>query len=108
MLVKTIETAEELKEQMQKAGRDYYSLDGYQALIDLFYEYTQEIDCIAIACDFTEETTDYVISQYGYLFETESYTEEDGTIDAEKLTDALNEYTYAVLLNNGCILYQEF
>ena len=116
MLVKKIYDAEDLKEEFKAMNRDYYSLEGYQAIIDMFEETEEptELDVIAIACEFAEETPEEVSENYGYTFDggkTWSECIESG-IDYDELMDALmdhlNYHTYAIDLGNGNILYQEF
>ena len=66
-LVKTF-TAYELQETFRNMDRDYYSIPGYQAILDLFEETdcgtNTELDVIAICCDFTEEDPEYIVDNY--------------------------------------------
>ncbi len=102
----------ELQDVFSKMGRDYFSLDGYQALLDLFEEIdcgtNTELDVIAICCDFTEDDPGTVQDDYDNIDEIADAQDDDGNIDIDKLVDALNQYTWAILLDNGNILYQRF
>ncbi len=97
MLVK-IYDAKELQKEFQKYDRDYFSIYGYEAIIDYFnecYETAQELDVIAICCDFNESKEREI--RDNYLI--------DETID---IMDYLDYHTYAQKLKNGNILYITF
>ena len=110
-LVKTLDKYD-LQSEFREAGRDYYSLEGYQALLDLFEECdcgkNTDLDVIAICCEFTEDEPSSIQDEYDNIPEIAECQDEDGEIDVDKLMDALNYYTWAVLLDNGNILYQDF
>lgn len=109
MLVNTIDRYE-FKRTMERIDRDYYSYEAIDEIIAYFDEYPDnvEFDPIAICCEFTEETPEYIAECYDNLTEVYETINEDGTINRELLIDVLNRYTYAVPLNNGNILYIEF
>ena len=110
MLVQTLNKYD-LEREFKKFDRDYFSLDGYQAIIDLFDECNTEpveLDVIAICCDFNEESPEEIINQYDRHTSLGDCRDEDGYIWVNNLVGALNYYTYAVLLPNGNILYQAF
>lgn len=44
--------------------RDYYSLDGYRAILDYYNEIDSELDVIAICGDFTEYSVDELLYYY--------------------------------------------
>lgn len=94
----------DLQNEFKKVDRDYFSLDGYQALIDLFDETDTniELDVIAICCEFTESTPDDIRENYSNI---EDIKNASSTSD---LLDEINYYTIAVLLDNGNILYADF
>lgn len=102
-LVKTFDKYD-LQNEFAKMDRDYFSLDGYQALIDLFDETgtNMELDVIAICCEFTENEPVDIRENYSNI---DDIRDADETSD---LLDALNYYTIAILLNNGNILYADF
>lgn len=102
-LVKTFDKYE-LQNEFVKMGRDYFTLDGYQAIIDLFDETVTntELDVIAICCEFSEDTPDDIRENYSNI---EDIAAADNT---SELLDALNYYTLAILLSNGNILYSNF
>lgn len=109
-LVITIDNKYELKRRFEAANRDYYSLDACEALIELFDELegNVELDIVGICGDYNEEDPEYILDNYGYLDEFEGVKDKDGEIDIDALMEALNYYTYAVLLDNGNILYGAF
>ena len=102
----------DLQAEFKAMDRDYFSLEGYQALLDLFEECdcgrNTDLDVIAICCDFEEEDAGYIQDQYDNIPEIADCQDEDGEIDEDALLDALNYYTWAVKLDNGSILYQQF
>lgn len=102
-LVKTFNKYE-LQNEFVKMERDYFTLDGYQAIIDLFDETVTntELDVIAICCEFSEDTPEDIRENYSNI---EDIAAADNTSD---LLDALNYYTLAILLSNGNILYSNF
>ena len=121
MLVKTILTTEDLREEFISMNRDYYSYYGYEALIDLFEECDNgqptELDVIAICCDFEESYPADIAEDYGidlsditskYDQTAEEYTEEEQEEITERVMEFINENTIGILLKNGFILYQKF
>lgn len=102
-LVKTFDKYD-LQKEFAKMDRDYFSLSGYDALINLFDEtgVNTELDVIAICCEFTESTPDDIRENYSNL---DKIADAD---DISDLMDALNYYTIAILLDNGNILYADF
>jgi hypothetical protein len=102
----------DLQREFQAMGRDYFSLEGYQALLDLFEECdcgkNTDLDVIAICCEFTEDKPEEIFEEYDNLDDVAECRDEDGEIDLDKLLDALNYHTIAILLDNGNILYQDF
>lgn len=102
----------DLQREFKEYDRDYFSLEGYQALLDLFEDCdcgkNTDLDVIAICCDFTEDTPEYFEDQYGNIEEIAACQDEEGEIDVDQLVDALNYYTIAILLDNGNILIQDF
>jgi hypothetical protein len=92
----------DLQREFRDWDRDYYSLDGYEALIEMFECMGEnwELDVIAICCDFTEAELDDIRADYDLS--------EDEYPDSDDVLDYLNYRTYAVELDNGCILYQAF
>lgn len=109
-LVITIDNAWELKRQFEKANRDYFSYEACDALIELFdeLETNTELDPVGLACEFTEESPEYIVDNYDNIDEIAGTKDQDGEIDTDALIDALNYHTWATLLDNGNILYQDF
>lgn len=118
MLVKTIYDANQLKEEFRRMNRDYYSYEGYEALINVFEECDDgqptELDVIAICCDFTEDEAANIIEEYENCFNEylEDYGENPEEMSQEEkeehIEDFLNYYTYAVETTPGSYLYQKF
>ena len=102
MLYKSLDKWD-LQKEFKAYDRDYYSLDGYQAILDLFEEIgdSQELDVIAICCDFTESEPSDIIAEYGIEIE-------DDEDEMEIVMKYLDYNTWAEKLNNGAILYQAF
>lgn len=102
----------DMQREFKDYDRDYFSLDGYQALLDLFEECdcgkNTDLDVIAICCDFSESDPADIIDEYSNIDKINECRDESNDIDVDALMDALNYYTYAVLLDNGNILYQDF
>lgn len=102
----------DLQREFQAYDRDYFSLEGYQALLDLFEECdcgrNTNLDVIAICCEFSEDDAGSIEDQYDNIEEIAACQDEDGEIDEDALMDALNYYTIAIKLDNGNILYQQF
>jgi hypothetical protein len=72
MLVKTIDTASELRQEFVKYDRDYYSFEFYKAVMDYFDDVSNEpteLDVIAICCDFNEMTVNEIINDYNIEIE---------------------------------------
>lgn len=110
-LVKVLDEYD-LQQEFQEYGRDYYSIEGYKAILDLFEEtdcgQNTDLDVIAICCDFNEEEPDEIIDNYDNIDEIAACRDEDGEIDTDALMDALNYHTWAQDLGNGSILYAAF
>lgn len=109
MLVRTYDEYT-LQREFIAMDRDYYSLDGYRAILDLFDECdgTTELDVLAICWDFTEADPVDIIDDYSNIDSIRECMDDEGYIDIDKLIDALNYYTIAIELSNGSILYQNF
>lgn len=110
-LIRTI-TAQDLKDAMKECGRDYYSIESCEKIVEYYEEFTEsnsiELDPIAIACEWNEEHLDYILEQYDYI---DDFDDIDKT-DINEVVDVLNNYTYAVITTSDDgfenILYREF
>ena len=92
-----------------------FSYDGLRALFEFFEnledDFGEEIECdvIGICCDFTEESIDDVIDNYGI-----DILEEDEPIDYDEVIEQVIEYleenTCVVHVDRekGTALYQQF
>jgi len=92
----------ELHAQFKAYDRDYYSLDGYQAMIDMFEDMgtNWELDVIALCCDFNESDIEELRQEYD--LNEEEYPEDSDVLDW------LNNKTYIIELDNGAVLHQVF
>jgi hypothetical protein len=101
-IIQTIDNKYDLQREFKEYDRDYYSLEAYEAMIDLFESMGDnwELDVIALCCDFTEADIDDIRSDYDLSIE--EYP------DSEDILNYLNYRTYAVELDNGNIFYQAF
>lgn len=108
MLVKTIYDAATLQNEFISMNRDYFSYEGYKALIELFEECSPqhvELDVIAICCEFNEATPEDIANDYSNIFEYDPELTEDLN---EQVIDFINYHSWGVELSNGKILYQSF
>lgn len=107
MLVKTIYDAATLQNEFISMNRDYFSYEGYEALIELFEECSpetpQELDVIAICCEFNEATPEEIQNDYSIEYDPEA--PEDFN---EQILEYINYHSWGVELSNGNILYQAF
>lgn len=70
-LYMTIDNEYELQKIFASWNRDYYSLDGYKAILDYYNEIDSELDVISICGSFTEYNVDDLLYYYeGTDFET--------------------------------------
>lgn len=93
-VTRTIDSGEELRREFQDMGRgDSFTIHGYDALYDLLSDIYEdfELDVIAIDCDYTQNDLEIVLKDY----DLESFEE-------------LQRNTYAVMLDNGDVLYQNY
>lgn len=85
---------------------DNFSYEGLQAIMDYLEDSSideiVDLDVIAICCEFTEAHADDIIEDYSNLFSADSYEGYDEFIQE------LQDYTFAVKLDNGNILYANF
>lgn len=63
-LYMTIDNEYELQKIFADWDRDYYSLDGYKAILDYYNETDSELDVVAICGDFTEYNVDELLYYY--------------------------------------------
>jgi len=82
MLVIKLDAVDQLRNEFVECDRDYYSHEGYQAILDYFNELEEdvELDVIGICCDFNEVTFEEFINDYS-LEITEDETQEEIIID---------------------------
>lgn len=111
MLVKMMDKFD-MQREFKKYDRDYFSLDGYQAILDFFDECdcgkATDLDVIAICCDFSEESIEYIYDEYSNIDRIAETKNDNGDIDENEFMDALNYHTWAIRLANGNVLYMQF
>lgn len=107
----------DLKKEFVEADRDYYSLDGLEALLDYYNEIDEnmELDVIAICCDCTEYGENTVCSfedlknDYGYLYPVDEWLDDNNLSENEfdidnyikSLVEVLEEKTAVLYISNG-------
>lgn len=110
-LVKVLDKYD-LQNEFRGYDRDYFSLEGYQWLLDLFEECdcgnNTDLDVIAICCDFSEDEPLTIYNDYNNLDDVAECMNDDDELDVEQLLAVLNYHTIATLLDNGSIIYQNF
>jgi hypothetical protein len=112
MIYKTIDTAEQLREEFKKYGRDSYSLDGYQAMLDYLKEFNTndlKIDVVGLNCNFTEDDFGYFIGYYSLEEELKELCEDDEPTE-DDYKEVISNYldykgTYYTILDNT-VFYQ--
>jgi len=82
MLVETIDNKYQLRDRFISYDRNYYSLEGYEAILEYFNEFENdiELDVIAICCDFNEVTFEEFVNDYSVDI-NEDETEEEAVIN---------------------------
>jgi hypothetical protein len=97
MLKKTINTGYELLQEFQAYGRDYFTYEACEEIINYFdmFEEDVELDIIGLCCDFNESTIDDIRSDYNIDYDTD-------------VIEYLNENTYATQTVDNKILYIAF
>lgn len=108
MLVTRYWDASQLRKEFIRFDRDYFTYEAYEGFIELFQEFDCELDVIGLCCDFSEDDAAGIVERYSNLEQFAECADESGDIDETKLEEALNYYTLAIKLNNGCYLYQDF
>ena len=110
MLVRTL-NAYDLQQLMRSFNRDYFTFNGYEALIDLFNDENEvvEFDPVGISCEFTEDSPINVWEMYDHLFtdipKPDVYSDNFEHWVWSFVYDVLNDYTWARLLDNGNIIF---
>ena len=98
---KTIFNGNDLRKEFVDYNRDYYSVDGYEALLNFYDEIDEnmELDVIAICGDCTEYSDyatcdiDDMIGDYGYI-----YTKEEYLSDNDITSEEFNQEDYIIEL----------
>lgn len=114
---KIIFNGNDLREEFVKYNRDYYSVDGYEALLNFYDEIDEnmELDVIAICGECTEYSDyatcdiDDMIGDYGYIYTKEEYLSDNDITSEEfnqedyisELINRIEHRTTVLKLKNG-------
>jgi hypothetical protein len=87
---------------------DNFSYAGLRALFEYYEDdENEELDVIAICCEWEEFTREELLDNYSHLFECEDDDYLDN-LDASDIVDTLNQETTIIELDNGSFLLQAF
>jgi len=112
-LIITINTASQLRYAMSDAGRDNFSYEAYEYIIDFYTseDVTEEFDPVGIDSMWTESDIFTVLNDYsGSIDKFAEYLElsDDELEDCiDSIVDLLEQHTLAVKINDN-ILYMTF
>lgn len=120
----TLKSGYDLQEQFAAMNRDYFSIDGYDALLEYYDEIDPaiELDVIAICCEATEYSNSSLydfqdlINDYCQYYDMDNYCEDNDIkledVDEDdyihKLIEKLEENTTVLHLNNNGYIIFEF
>ena len=103
----TITHAAQFRDAFRAVGRaDQFSYEALGLLFDYFEDNApdMELDCIAVCCEYTEESIDEII--FNYSIDTTDCSDED-EIEATVISYLENNTTIVGVLS-GAIVYQHF
>ena len=109
----------EFTREFEEMNRDYYSLEGYEALFEYYEEFPDfNLDVIAICCDVSEYDEDELINDYSHLINFKEFKEENKDVYTTEeemqeeylnaLVEELEHNTQVIKLNNGSFLVWEY
>ena len=104
MIYSTIYDAGNLRAEFIACDRDYYSFEGYAAMIELFADDNVELDVIGFSSDLNEE--DFMEIAENYRVDLSECSD-----DAERITVVekyLSDNTWSQATTSGCFIYQAF
>lgn len=94
----------------QSDRKDNFSYEGLSALYEMFTESEtgigEELDVIAVCCDFSEYAETEALLEFGYLFD--EYGNDEDERDFKALIEILQDETLVLVLDNGNIIVQAF
>lgn len=105
-----------MKRTFEECDRDYYSMNGIDALLEYYDEIDEnmEFDPVAICCDCTEygghgASCDFsdLVNDYGYLLNRDEWMEEnaldeyDEDLYIDALVEVLEDHTTVLSVCNG-------
>ncbi len=103
----TITHASQFRDEFHACGRsDQFSYEALGLLFDYFEEMddSQELDVIAICCEYTEEAIEDIVANYSI-----DISDCDGENEIqEAVVDYLQERTAIAGILRGAIVYQQF
>ena len=104
MIYSTIYDAGNLRAEFIACDRDYYSYQGYEAMIDLFDDSDVELDVISFCGNFNEESFMEIAENYRVdLSRCLDDVEQIATVE-----EYLNNNTWAQATTPGHFIYQAF
>jgi len=99
----TVDNASQFRDAFRAMGRhDQFSYEGMELLFDYFEELDpdMELDVIAICCDYSEDSTENIIKDYGIEYEEN----EPGAMEAATAYLEANS-TIVGITSTGSIVY---
>lgn len=104
-LIKTIDSASQLRDEFHLAGRgNQFSYEAYEWIFDYFEEFdSTELDVVGICCDFSEDSFRDVASNFG--LDLSEFDDEDDEGIREFVLDYLSDNTSIVGSNESSVVY---
>lgn len=99
--------ADDIKQMFKDFGRDYFSYEACEALVEFFEDDTVEFDPIAICCDFHEASPAEIMNDYDCIH-ADLVTDEWNNLDTDAFILELSRFTWCQFLDNDKVLYQLF
>lgn len=104
MLVNTISSASEMRDEFIRMNRDDYSYQGYEVIFNYYDEFEEsiEFDVIGICCEWNEESFEEFMNNYTVdVIEDES--------DADAIINFMDNYgSYYQITDEDTIVYLNF
>lgn len=101
----------QIHDRFKEMNRDNFSLEALEAILDLLEEWCEgaiDLDIIAICCDYTECSIEEALNDFDHYVDEEVCQDMDNCLKADYIVMEINARTWAILLDNGNILYQNF
>jgi hypothetical protein len=107
-MYQVIQNASRFRDAFRAYDREHqFSYAGFDALFEWLEENGyEELDVIALCCEYTEYEPDELVSAYGYAVQFEEDASKDEKFDA--VFEYVAEQTVVVLTTSGTYIIQEF